>query len=257
MGMASVRSVPYKTVTDGLTASLLLGGMPLAAVSGVVRGVTGFGGAMVFTAPMALLAAPRLPVAVALFLETFAAVSMLPTALRHAHAHTWLPMSAAACLTVPVGGYLLVALDPDLVRTWITATVLVLATLMLHGFRYTSPPRTPTSTALGGISGILGSATSMSGPPVILYLLSGPDPAATTRANLTLFIMIVSAAALLALAFRGVVNMPAVTLAIVLGPGYLAGVWLGSLIFRHMPEYHFRRYVLLLLIALSLIILVR
>ncbi|MDZ7749198.1 MAG: hypothetical protein U5K43_10460 [Halofilum sp. (in: g-proteobacteria)] len=60
------------------SAGLLLGAIPLAAAAGFMRGVTGFGGAMVFTAPMALLAGPREAVAVALMLEAFAASPMLP-----------------------------------------------------------------------------------------------------------------------------------------------------------------------------------
>lgn len=239
-----------------MTPWVLLGAAPLAVASGFMRGVTGFGGAMVFTAPMALLAGPRQAVAVALMLEAFAASPMLPGALRAGRTRTILPTCAAACLTVPLGGYLLVALDPGLLRRLIAATVLVLAAMMLHGFRYSGTRRLPTSLALGAVSGALASATSVGAPPVILYLLSGPDPVAVTRANLTLFVMILSAAALAALVHRGVLDAGAVTLAIVLAPCFFAGVWLGSRVFPHLDERRFRRYTLLFLIALSSILLV-
>ena len=42
-------------------------------------------------------------------------------------------------------------------------------------------------------------ATSVDGPPIVLYLLSGPDPVATTRANLTLFVTVTTLAGLAAL----------------------------------------------------------
>lgn len=239
-----------------LTPWVLLGAVPLAVASGFMRGVTGFGGAMVFTAPMALLAGPRQAVAVALMLEAFAASPMLPGALRAGRVRTILPTCAAACLTVPFGGYLLVALDPGLLRRVIAATVLVLAAMMLHGFRYGGTQRLPTSVALGAVSGALASATSVGAPPVILYLLSGPDPVAVTRANLTLFVMILSAAALAVLVYRGVLDGSAVSLAIVLAPCFFAGVWLGSRVFPHVDERRFRRYTLLFLIALSTVLLV-
>ncbi|MDZ7749197.1 MAG: sulfite exporter TauE/SafE family protein [Halofilum sp. (in: g-proteobacteria)] len=171
--------------------------------------------------------------------------------MRTGRARTLVPLCAAACVTVPLGGYLLVALDPELLRRGIAATVLVLATMMLRGFRYRGEPRVPTSLALGAVSGALASATSVGGPPVILYLLSGPHPVAVTRANLTLFVMIVSAAALGVLVYRGVLDAPAVVLALVLAPCFLAGIWLGSRVFPHVDEQRFRRFTLVFLIVLA------
>lgn len=239
-----------------MTPWLLLGAAPLAAAAGFMRGVTGFGGAMVFTAPMALLAGPRQAVAVALMLEAFAALPMLPAALREARARTIVPISVAACVTVPLGGYLLVALEPELLRRGIAATVLVLAAMMLRGFRYSGPPRLPTSVGLGAVSGALASATSVGAPPVILYLLSGPDPVAVTRANLTLFIMVTAAAALGVLAYRDVLGAAAVMLALTLAPFFLAGIWLGSRVFPRVDERRFRRYTLLFLIVMAAVLLV-
>lgn len=239
-----------------MTPWLLLGAMPLAAAAGFMRGVTGFGGAMVFTAPMALLAGPRQAVAVALMLEAFAAAPMLRPALREARARTIVPISVAACAAVPLGGYLLVALDPELLRRGIAATVLVLAAMMLRGFRYSGSPRLATSVGLGAVSGALASATSVGAPPVILYLLSGPDSVAVTRANLTLFIMVTAAAALAVLAYRDVLGASAAMVALALAPFFLAGIWLGSRVFPRVDERRFRRYTLVFLIAMAAVLLV-
>lgn len=235
---------------------ILLGAVPLATISGFMRGVTGFGGAMVFTAPMALLAGPRQAVVVALALEAFAALHMLPEALREGHLRVTAPLCVAACLTAPIGGYLLTELDPQLLSRFIAATVLVLAAVMLHGFRYAGRPRLTTSVILGAVSGTLASATSVGAPPVILYLLSGPDSAAVTRANLTVFIVVLAAAALAVLLYRGVLDTSSGLLALVLAPCFFAGVWLGSRVFPHIDERRFRRYTLIFLIGLSAILLV-
>lgn len=221
-----------------------------------MRGVTGFGGAMVFTAPMALLAGPRQAVFVALALEAFAALYMLPAALREARLRVVAPLCIAGCLTVPIGGYLLTTLDPQLLRRCIAGTVLVLAAIMLQGFRYAGPPRLMTSFALGALSGTLASATSVGAPPVILYLLSGPDTAAVSRANLTLFIMVLAAAALAVLLYRGVLDATSGLLVVVLAPCFFIGVWLGSRVFPHIDERRFRRYTLIFLIGLSAMLLV-
>jgi uncharacterized membrane protein YfcA len=45
----------------------------VAVVAGVVRGITGFGGAMVMAPPLVLLLGPKLAVPVVLLLESLAA----------------------------------------------------------------------------------------------------------------------------------------------------------------------------------------
>jgi uncharacterized protein len=54
------------------------------AVAGLVRGITGFGGAMVMTPALSVLIGPTRAVVVALVLETSAAIQLLPDALRKA-----------------------------------------------------------------------------------------------------------------------------------------------------------------------------
>jgi uncharacterized membrane protein YfcA len=239
-----------------VSAWILLGAIPLAGISGFVRGVTGFGGAMVFTAPMALLTGPRQAVAVALLLEAFAALHMLPRAVREGHMRVIAPICAAACLTVPLGGHFLATLEPQLLRKAIAASVLAMALLLLYGLRYAGPPRLPTSLALGALSGTLAAATSVGAPPVILYLLAGPDPVAVTRANLTLFVMVLSAAALAVLYYRGILDIGAAGLALALAPFFFGGVSLGNRVFPRIDAGRFRRGTLVLLILLAVAIFV-
>ena len=159
----------------------------IAAVAGVVRGITGFGGAMVMAPPLALLLGPKLAVPVILVLESVAAAPML---IQTRHLVHWKMIGAillAACVTVPLGVLALVAIDPAITRRVIAVTVIVFAVILLRGWRYAGRPRLATSVGLGAVSGAMLGATSIGGPPVILYLLSGPDPIETTRANLTLY----------------------------------------------------------------------
>ena len=51
--------------------------MAIAAVAGVVRGVTGFGGSMVMTPPLALLFGPRAAIAAVLLLAAFYSKELL------------------------------------------------------------------------------------------------------------------------------------------------------------------------------------
>ncbi|HUG77544.1 MAG TPA: TSUP family transporter, partial [Burkholderiales bacterium] len=62
---------------DSFEPETLALAMIVGAAAGVVRGITGFGGAMVMSPPLALLLGPRLMVPVALLLEGIAALPMV------------------------------------------------------------------------------------------------------------------------------------------------------------------------------------
>jgi uncharacterized membrane protein YfcA len=223
----------------------------IVAVGGMIRGATGFGGAMVMTPILSVLLGPIPAVVVALLLETFAAFSLLPAAARAAHWRTIAPICAAACVTVPVGGYLLLTLDPLLMRRAIAATVLAFALVLLTGLRYRGRQRLGTSVILGATAGVLVGATSVGAPPVILYLLAGSDPPGVTRANLTLFVTIISLAALAMMAWRGVLDAANAMTSLQLSPAYFGGVWLGSRLYGRVEATAMRRWTLIFLLVVS------
>lgn len=230
-------------------------GLLIALVGGLVRGTTGFGAAMVTTPALALLIGAKTAVPVTLLLETFAAIPMLPAAARIARWRVIAPISAAALLTVPVGGWLLAGADPEPLRMMIAITVIVFSLALLSGRRYHGTPRTGTSVALGALSGAMLGATSIGAPPVILYLLSGPDPAAVTRANLTLYVVVISAAGLVMLTASGLMQADTLRFAAWLALPFIAGVVVGSRLFARFSDQRFRQFtmVFMLLVALGVL----
>lgn len=225
--------------------------LAIAAVAGAVRGITGFGGALVMTPPLALLFGPVLAVPVALVLESFAAAPMLAQTRRQVRWRSVGPILATACATVPLGAHILVSAEPQTLRRAIAAIVIVFSLLLLRGWRYHGHQRFGTSVALGALSGAMAGATSIGGPPVILYLLSGPDPVAVTRANLTLFVAATSLAALVALWANGVLGLEAALAGVVLAPFYFAGLLAGTRAFARVSDERFRQFTLVLLIGVS------
>src|SRR5260221_14721466 len=100
--------------------TLALAGL-VALIAGVIRGITGFGGAMVMAPPLALLLGPLVAVPVTLLLEGIAAMPML---WQTRHLVRWRligPILAAACVTLPLGGYVLVMADALTLRRAIAA----------------------------------------------------------------------------------------------------------------------------------------
>ena len=125
----------------------------IVIVAGLVRGTTGFGGAMLMTPVLSILFGPVPAVVTALLLETAAALVMFPDALPKAPWRTLLYLTLPAVITVPLGGYLLLTVDPAIARKMISAVVIVFSSMLLFGLRYNGSPRIVTSLALGSVVG--------------------------------------------------------------------------------------------------------
>jgi uncharacterized membrane protein YfcA len=223
----------------------------IAAIAGIVRGITGFGGAMVMSPPLALLLGPLVAVPVVLLIEGLGATPMVFEARRLVRWNVMAPILAMALVTMPIGAYALAVADPQLMRRAIAGVVVVFSLLLLRGWRYAGPQQRSTALGLGALSGAMVGATSMGGPPIILYLLAGPDPITVTRANLTFYVAAISLASCGVLWANGVLGVPGLWLALMLAPGYYIGVIAGARLFARFNDARFRQFTLLLMLAVS------
>ncbi|MBK6982772.1 MAG: sulfite exporter TauE/SafE family protein [Betaproteobacteria bacterium] len=224
----------------------------IAAAAGLIRGVTGFGGAMVMSPPLALLLGPLAAIPIVLLLEALAGTPMLVQTRALVKWRVIGPIIIAACVTIPLGALVLVNSDPLVMRRAIAVTVIVFALLLLAGWRYSGSHGLPVALGLGAVSGTLVGATSLGGPPVIIYLLAGPDRIETTRANLTFFLSAVSAAGLAGLWLNDALTWRALGAAALLAPGYFGGIALGMYLFPRFDDRRYRQLALALMAVVSL-----
>jgi len=243
-------------MVDSYAPEILAIAAAVGALAGVIRGITGFGGAMVMSPPFALLLGAKLTVPVVLLLEGLVAAPMLIRTRTLVRWKVILPIAIAAFIAAPIGTYFLVTTDPAVLRRVIAGTVILFAALLLFGWRYSGPQRVVTGASLGALSGAMAGATSIGGPPVILYLLAGPDPIETTRANLMFFICAVSIAGLAMLTIAGAFDPRALWLTAAFAPGYYLGIVAGARLFSRFDDKRFRQLTLLLMMAVSAGILV-
>ena len=229
----------------------------VVTLAGFMRGITGFGGALLMAPPLSLLIGPVPTVVTALILETAAALVMFPDALPKINKRILFYLTLPACFTVPIGGYFLVTLDPLIARRVISGVVVLCSLMLLAGLRYSGPQRPSTSLALGSIVGVMLGATSVGAPPVILYLLSGPDPQVVTRANLTVFVTSISVIGLVMLAGAGAFTQQLTFSAFLLCIPDVAATWLGGRFFARMSDLTVRRLALGFMVTMGLVGLLR
>ena len=222
-------------------------------LAGLMRGTTGFGGAMLMAPSLSFLTGPVSAVSTALTLETAAALIMFLDAWPKINKKVLLSLLVPACVTVPIGGYLLITVDPFIARKLISGVVVVFSLILMAGPRHTTAPKTVTSLALGGIAGLFLGATSIGAPPVILFLLSGPDPQAVTRANLTVFVTAISAIGLVMMIAAGAIPPRQWLSVSALCVPYLAAAWLGGAAFARLSDTALRRLALGFMLSMGVI----
>ena len=120
--------------------------------------------------------------------------------------------------------------------------------ILLKGSRWS---KISVRSVLGSLVGVLLGATRVGAPPVVLYLLSGPDPVAVTRANLTLFVTAISVIGLIMLTAVGAITAELGFSALALSAVFLLATWFGGKLFVRLNETNVRRFALVLMLGVS------
>ena len=221
----------------------------ITAIAGIMRGYSGFGTAVLLAPAYSVLWGPRIGVPVMLLLELFVSMQLLPKAIGQADRRVILPIGGAAVLATPIGAFILLTADQDMLRRFIGGFVLVFGLLLMSGWRYHGSRPLPLNMAVGATAGLLKGATGISGPPVILYLLAGPEEAKRHRANLILFFATISVISVIPPALGGLMGWAVVAKLVLLLPALLVCVPIGARLFHVIPEGWYRRLALVFLVT--------
>jgi hypothetical protein len=219
------------------------------AIAGVMRGYSGFGTAVLLAPIYSVLWGPRTGIPIMLLMELLVSVQLLPKAFGEADRRVILPIGGAAALFTPVGALILLTADQDLLRRFIGGLVLVFGLLLLSGWRYHGSRPIGLNLAVGTAAGLLKGATGMSGPPVILYLLAGPEAAKRHRANLILFFATIGVISVIPPALGGLIGAAVLLKTVLLLPVLLLAVPVGARLFHVVPERMYRRLALVFLVT--------
>ena len=219
----------------------------IAALAGAVRGFTGFGTALVFIPFASGIVPPWQAVVILYIIDSVTTVPLIPAAVRKCTWREVAPLSLGAAVTVPIGAYLLLTVDPTALRWALGALALGAVAILASGWRYHSAPGRLVSAAVGASSGFLGGLCSFYGPPIALFWLGGQSRADTVRANIIVFLAAISCVAGITFAAHGLFESHVVVLALMLMPIYGCAVWTGTKLFPYASESAFRRIAYLII----------
>jgi uncharacterized membrane protein YfcA len=84
--------------------------------SGIIRGYTGFGSALLTVPALAILFGPVQAVAIEILIEIPVSIGLLPKAMKSFEKKTVLPILLTFVIFVPLGTFLLILIDPNIVK---------------------------------------------------------------------------------------------------------------------------------------------
>ncbi len=225
----------------------------VATVGGaLVQGSIGFGMNLVIVAVTALVLPEALPVT-----AIFLAVPLVVGMIRREHEHVdW---RGAGWITVgrlpgTALGVWLVAVASVETLTAVVGAAVLMAVLMSA----VSPPipiNRSTAAATGAISGAMGTASSIGGPPLALLYQRESGP--TLRSTLAVTFAIGTAMSLSALGLAGQVRREQFLLALALTPAVIIGLWLSRRVQDHLDGTWLRPSVLVFAAATGALTLLR
>jgi len=241
----------------GLDAGALAFAAAAVFVGGVVRGYTGFGSSMVWVTSLTLVMPPATVVPIILAMEVLASLHLLGSAWRAVEWRSVGPLVVTACLSTPVGVWLLAITPARTMQVAISVVVVATALVLWRGYALRRAPGMAAVIGAGVVSGVLTGSTSAGGPPVVIFYFATPAGVHVARASLIAFFMLTDAVGVAIAAASGLFTWDSALRVALFVPPMLAGTVLGSRRFVRADPEAFRRAVLLLLILLGVAGLVR
>lgn len=222
-------------------------------LAAIVRGFSGFGFSLLSITAISLILPVAQIVPSIFLLEIAASLNLIPGIWREIDWKSLRWLMVGYVIGLPIGGYALIHAPQAPAQIVLGIFVIGTAILMLRGFRLERTPGPAASTGTGAASGLLNGAFGIGGPPVVLFYFSTPGAAAIGRASVIFFFLFTDLLGIAYFASQGIVTQHSFVQFLVWMPTLLLGIWIGAHGFRRMNQEAFRRWVLVILIALALL----
>jgi uncharacterized protein len=236
-----------------LSDSRFVAAVVVAALSGFVRGFSGFGSALIYIPLIAAIYEPRIAAPTLLLIDLAGSAPFTIRELARCNWREVAPTTIAAAVAVPLGVMALVLIDAIVLRWFIAFLVLTLLAVLASGWRYHGKPTLPVSVAVGLFAGFGSGAVQIAGPAVIVFWLGGSSDAVTVRANLMVFFFLMGFITCAAYVAQGIITADILALSVLLGIPFVLAMWAGARWFHGASDAAYRR-VAYAIIAVSALV---
>ncbi len=206
-----------------------------------VRGVAGFGNALILAPILILIVSPKPVVVINLLLGVVANGVLLPYAFRNMNRRVVMIMAACSLPGIPLGTWVIKIIASSDLKVLIGGLTVFFALLIAFGLTPRFRRERLSAGVAGFLSGVLASATSLGGPPAILFMHNQDWGKEVVHATLAVFFFFGCCFSLAALAISGVVDADTMVTAVSFIPAMLIGLGLGMIAFFRIHPDFFRR----------------
>ncbi|MGX9443351.1 sulfite exporter TauE/SafE family protein [Nitrobacteraceae bacterium UC4446_H13] len=217
--------------------------------------MTGFGSSLILAPVLSIILGPVEAVAITLLIGISASASLIPRYLRHADRGSILPISLVGMVFLFPGVLSLNLVPADTIRH-VIAYVMIAITLLMISPRISFRNSRWQSAIAGALSGLIMGATSMGGPPLVLYLAGQRFDPRQLKANIVVAVGVLELGAFLVITSMGQVDMMTLARFMILLPGFLAATHLAERILdtKTGERYHYVIFSLLLVTGIAAVI---
>lgn len=230
----------------GFDAAQIAVALGAALGASFVRGLTGFGMAILLVPILALALPPVEAVVLANGLSLLIGATEFRTLVRDAEGSAW-AIGAVVVLTTPFGLWALFATSADYARVGIALIAFSAFLAILLPRRSPAVPGALVTGGVGVVSGLMTGYAGMPGPPVVPYYAGRDLPRAAIKASMLLIFTIAASAGLASAAFLGVLRTELMLFALGLFPVILLGNRMGMAVSGRISDPLWRTCVGLVL----------
>jgi hypothetical protein len=195
--------------------------------SAFVRGLTGFGMAILLVPVLALALPPVEAVVLTNALALMIGATEIRSLVRDAERSAWV-IGALVVVTTPLGLYALSLTGRDVARLIIALIAFSAFIAILLPRRGEGTPGRGVTGAVGVLSGLMTGYAGMPGPPVVPYYAGRDLPRATAKASMQLIFTIAASAGLVSATWLGILRLELLLFAVLILPVIIIGNRLGA-----------------------------
>jgi uncharacterized membrane protein YfcA len=217
----------------------------------LMRGLTGFGAALVMTPLLLFLFETKTAVVASAMVQLVTGLSIAYQA-RHAFDRAYLKLTLPACLLgIAAGSFILVSFEGALLKRLLGVVTILFAIRSLWRAQTHNAVRVVWSNWIGylagGLSGLLGTLFGIGGPPIVVFLENQIDSKVALRATLIIYFLVLDSVRMVGYWGAWLITEQVWALSLVMLPSALLGAYLGTRLHLNINERVFRQLVGILL----------
>ena len=227
---------------------LLIFAINAVFLAGIIQGLTGFGFGIVVVPILTIFISPKLVAPVTLINATVLNTLIVQRTYQHVDLKRIWPLILSGLAGVPVGTWILVHADVDILRVYIGIATTLIAVIFLAGFQRQVQHEKLAFVPIGITSGVMSGSINMSGPPVILFFTNQGMARQVFRATIVAYFLILSLSTYPWIALGGLLTKEALLTAVIVSPALVAGGLIGNRLVPRVDEAAVRHLTLVIVL---------